>query len=261
MPRIIFVGAGNLAWHLAPALEAAGLVVSGIFSRRTAAAKQLAARLYSTKVLNSLDFSRLRADVVLLSVSDGAIAQVASALTLPPDAIVAHLSGATPLRSISENTQNPCGVLYPLQTFGKNDRKINFAEVPFCIHASDQNTRRTLRKMAGQLSRNVYELDDQQRLKLHLAAVISANFTNHLLLRAHDMLTEHHINTDLLKPLVEETVRKFFAQKNADTQSGPARRNDENTLSAHEKLLDNYPQIKTLYQCLSQSIGQYHGGF
>ena len=43
---VSFIGSGNLAWHLAPALDNVGFVIKEIYSRNPRHAEQLTSRLY-----------------------------------------------------------------------------------------------------------------------------------------------------------------------------------------------------------------------
>jgi glutamyl-tRNA reductase len=61
--RIVFVGSGNVAWHLSQALENAGLPVVAVYSRRLMNARELAARLYDATATDSLDFSQREANL------------------------------------------------------------------------------------------------------------------------------------------------------------------------------------------------------
>ena len=68
-----------------------------------------------------------------------------------------------------------------------------------------------------------------------------------------EICTENRISFDILKPLIEETVKKIDAISPKEAQTGPAIRNDKNTINAHlEFLLDE--NKKNIYKILTQSI-------
>jgi hypothetical protein len=58
----------------------------------------------------------------------------------------------------------------------------------------------------------------------------------------------------LLRPLILETAKKVQNHLPPDVQTGPAVRNDENTMATHLKMLDSEPKLKEIYQLLSQGI-------
>ena len=112
----------------------------------------------------------------------------------------------------------------------------------------------TLLILARSLSQQVIRLDSARRLKLHVAAVFANNFTNHLLGIADVLLAEADLPTDLLAPLVLETVDKALANPPFAVQTGPAVRHDLPTLAAHHAALAAHPAWQDLYARLTASI-------
>ncbi|MFM7428383.1 MAG: NAD(P)-binding domain-containing protein, partial [Flammeovirgaceae bacterium] len=83
---ISFIGSGNLAWHLAPALDNAGLIVKEVYSPNPRHAEELTERLYQAEVKASLDFSTSDSTIFIVAVSDDAISNVAQEIVLPDEA-------------------------------------------------------------------------------------------------------------------------------------------------------------------------------
>ena len=52
----------------------------------------------------------------------------------------------------------------------------------------------------------------------------------------------------------QETAEKVQSADPAKVQTGPAIRNDENTMAMHQQLLKGEPQLQQLYFLLSQGI-------
>ena len=65
-------------------------------------------------------------------------------------------------------------------------------------------------------------LDSKQREKIHIAAVISCNFTNHMLTISEKLMKDNDLDFDLLKPLIKETVNKALVNSPKKVQTGPA---------------------------------------
>ncbi len=63
---VSFIGSGNLAWHLAPALDNMGYVVREVYSQNPNQAEALTERLYQAEVKATLDFSTSDSKVFLL---------------------------------------------------------------------------------------------------------------------------------------------------------------------------------------------------
>ncbi|QHT68629.1 DUF2520 domain-containing protein [Rhodocytophaga rosea] len=250
--NITFIGAGNVAWHLAQALDSAGHTVQQVYSRRLQSAVQLADQLYNAEPTQSLDFSRSKANVFFIAVPDQAIASLVTRLQLPVHAILVHTSGTLPIELLSafENT----GVFYPLQTFSKA-KALQMQQVPFCIEASNPETEEVLVSLAQDISRTVYLVSSAERKVLHVAAVFACNFTNHLLSIAYQITLQENLEFSLLEPLIRETINKALAGENpASVQTGPAVRNDTSTMQSHLDYLSRSPAEKEIYQLISQNI-------
>lgn len=256
---LVVLGAGHVAWHLAPALAAAGHHVAAVWSRTPGSALSLAARLPPTTVLSSpAQAADLHPDLVLLAVPDAAVAPVLAQARLPATLAVAHTAGALPLPPHPR-----AGVFYPLQSFSR-ERALDLADVPFCLEASDDATADLLRRLATSVSRRApYWLTSAERAPLHLAAVFAANFPNHLLGVSHRILQHapSPLPLDILQPLVLEVVAKAFAAPAGpfSVQTGPAARHDAPTLSAHRARLAANPALAPwlpVYEALTTAIQQ-----
>ncbi len=258
--RISFVGAGNVAWHLAQALEHAGHHIVEVFSRDTRNARRLVNKLYDTTVVPDLDFAESAAELIILAVADDALDEVMQRLVLPEECILVHTSGTKTLEELERlvgiysDVPAHTGVLYPLQTFSR-EVSIQFTEVPLCIEASAPATESILIKLAQDLSNVVYIMSSEERAIMHVAAVFACNFTNHLFAISKRMLDAEHLEYDLLKPLIRETVRKALeAPDPAMVQTGPARRGDHQIIERHLDYLERYPAYQGLYEVLTESI-------
>lgn len=252
--RIVLLGSGNVANHLGKALYHSEYAVVQVYSRSLEHAQSLAAELEcaATDQLDQL-FS---ADCYILAVKDDAIAALAQAL---PEAgkIVLHTSGSVPL-SVVQKYHPHAGVLYPLQTFSKK-RAVDFLQVPLCIEASNEITLEKLSLLANAISDEVIEMDSAKRKALHVAAVVAANFSNHLYLQAQTILQEQGLDMDILLPLIKESVAKLSTQSPFEAQTGPARRNDQEVIAQHLAFLESKKGLQELYRVLTASIVEtYH---
>lgn len=257
--RIAFVGAGNVAWHLAQAFAAAGHEVEAIYSRSRSSRRALANQLPKAQPIETPDFRGLALDMVIISVPDAALADAAAALKVNPGTLVVHTSGSQPLLLLQKIEGARAGVFYPLQTFSKI-KPINLAQVPLLVEAQNEETLKQLETLAKSISNQVYQVSSEARKQLHLAAVFACNFTNHLLGISQQLLREANLPKQLLQPLIEETIAKAALQNPFTVQTGPAVRGDENVLQAHLQLLHQHPAYASLYRQLSESIQEQASG-
>ena len=109
------------------------------------------------------------------------------------------------------------------------------------------------------LSSKVSYANDEQRLKLHVAAVIVNNFTNHLYTLAADYCADEGLDFKMLQPLIEETALRLRDHRPADVQTGPAARKDMATLDKHLSILSQHPVLKKIYLRMSDSIMNHPG--
>lgn len=254
---ISFIGAGNVAWHLAPALDNTEFSVREVYSRNTKTAAELVSKLYEATVKSSLDFSSSSSRIFILAVPDDAIESVAAEIILPDKGILVHISGSRPLSALGYAANNT-GVFYPLQTFTKA-KKINFNEIPIFIESEDKETERTLLNMAKAISKRAQKISSAERKVLHIAAVFASNFTNHMLALSKDIMTNHKLDFDWLRPLIAETINKSMEIGPDKAQTGPARRGDLEILDSHVEFLKNDEELSEIYRVISQHIlDRYH---
>lgn len=259
--KISFIGAGNVAWHLAQAFESAGHIICEVYSRDTKHARQLTSLLYDTAVQHDLNFSESEADVLLIAASDDALEDIMERVVLPQDVILANTSGSRSLLdlqnyvNIYSDVPVRTGVLYPLQTFTKSV-PLDYSDIPFCIEATDDTTEHVLMKLARTISKSVQRGDSEERRNLHVAAVFACNFTNHLLSISHDLLAQEKLPFDLLKPLIRETINKaLLSDDPGKVQTGPARRADWAITNQHLAYLQEFnPEWAAVYRQLTESI-------
>ena len=252
-PSISIIGSGNLAWHLAPALDNIGYSVKEVYSRNPKNAKQLTERLYQAEVKTTLDFSTSPSDVFIIAVTDDAIRPIAQDIVLPDDAILVHTSGSQPLSVLGYAATPNIGVFYPLQTFSKT-KKIDFKNIPIFIETETEEAETIIMRMAKQISNDVKKISSKERKALHVAAVFASNFANHMLTISKDLLQQNKLSFDLLKPLISETLNKGLSIGPENSQTGPAKRGDFEILDKHIEFLQHDESLAKIYKLVSQHI-------
>ncbi len=255
--KIDFIGAGNVAWNLAPALENAGASVQNIYSRNPDNSQKLADKLYEGQVKTDLDFSDSEADIILIAVADDVIEEVAKEIIVSDDIIVAHTSGSIPLTALGYLATPNIGVFYPLQTFTKQ-QKVDFSEIPILIEGDNTDTTNMLQKLANTLSSHVSIISSTQRQQLHLAAVFANNFTNWILMQSQEILQSAALDLSILQPLLETSISKAIQFGPKNSQTGPAKRGDFEVLDKQMSLLQEHPEKQEVYKLLTQQIINFY---
>lgn len=248
--RITIIGSGNVATHLAAAFKNAGHVIVQVYSRAVQNAALLAYHV-KAEAIDDLAAINPETDLFVIAVKDDVIGLIAEQIA-KHDKLIVHTSGATDLYALTAFTDN-AGVFYPLQTFSKT-KEVEFLKVPLCIEGADENITKQLLELARTISNNVSVVNSTQRKTLHLAAVFACNFPNYLYGIAQQLLAKDALDFNLLRPLIAETAGKVQSQLPQSVQTGPAAREDENTMNFHLQLLSDEPQLQEIYRLLSQGI-------
>jgi predicted short-subunit dehydrogenase-like oxidoreductase (DUF2520 family) len=139
-----------------------------------------------------------------------------------------------------------------LQTLRKE--QIHIPEIPFLVDGNTADDLALVQDFAGTLSSRVLVADDATRLKMHVAAVFASNFTNHLYVLAEEFCRNEKMEFSLLLPLIEETARRLEELPPQASQTGPAIRNDKETMQRHLQVLADHPALKKIYEQLTESI-------
>ncbi len=246
--KISIIGYGNLGFHLLNHLQTAGHSITQVFTRDK---NKYQLTSENIEMISDLKLLNNEADVYLLSVKDDALLEVASQISVPSK-IVAHCSASVGKKVLQHCSEN-FGVFYPLQSFTRNVA-IDFTHIPFLIEGVNEKTVSVLKEIASSLSDEVLQVNQQQRLAVHVAAVFANNFSNHLFSVAEEILAKEDISYKILLPLIEETVRKIKEHSPSTIQTGPAKREDEKTIAKHLEYLSSNPELMELYSVLTHKI-------
>lgn len=143
-----------------------------------------------------------------------------------------------------------------MQTFSKT-REVDFSTVSFFVEASCPEDVDLLIALASGFGSKVYQATSAQRKYLHIAAVFSCNFANHMYAVAAHLLAEHGLPFDAMLPLIDETARKVHQLPPVEAQTGPAVRNDKAVMDSHLAMLSAEPELAELYRLISQDIHSF----
>lgn len=260
--RVVILGTGRVAHALGQALHNVGVQIPAVYGRSPEGTASLAGRL-GTAAANEIEALPADADVYVLAVKDDAIAQVAQdvrgALSLVERRgdtsvrILLHTSGTVSMTALNGPGSFATGVFYPLQSF-TGEGTPDFREIPICICASNAGTETRLLQLAATLHAPAHLVSDEERLRLHLAAVMMNNFSVHWCALSADWLTRNGQDWFLLQPLMAATFQRLSTSDPRVLQTGPALRGDHSTLQKHLELLASEPELAELYRRMSDSI-------
>lgn len=246
-PSVTLIGTGRMALHLGHALLRAGVRVNGLCGRDAQKVRELSAQL-GCKGFTLPEVPA--ADLLLIAVSDDAIAAVAKQLP-KGDAVVAHTSGAQGSSILGARGHR--GVLWPIKSLSPG-KPADLSRVPLVLDASDARAREVLTDVARSVSGTVVELPLKERRLLHLTAVLAANFPVFLMREAGRLLENRGLSSELLVPLWQGMSEKVAEVGPEQALTGPARRGDLKTITRHLELLHGEPDLRRAYALLSELI-------
>lgn len=246
MISVVILGSGNVASQLIKTfLKIDTINLKQVYTRNQEDINTLKVSIDTTNDISLLK----QADITIIAVSDDAISSISSHIK---NSFVVHTSGSVDMKSL--NNIGRKGVFYPLQSFSKK-KKVDFKNIPICLESETNEDLLKLEELVSLLQSKSYILSSQQRKKIHVAAVFANNFSNHMYTIANEICEKYNIPFDILQPLIEETSNKIKNLTPKKAQTGPAKRNDAETIENHLNLLSKNQQ--EIYLKITQSIQEY----
>lgn len=216
MPSLRVVGPGRAGGSLAAALAGAGWEV-----------------LEPVRRGRPLAGAAVGVDLLVLAVPDPAIEAVADAVQPMESAVVAHLAGSIGLEVLASHPRR--GAIHPLVAMPNADvgaRRL--VEGAWFALAGDPMVRRVVDDLGGRW----FEVDDDDRVAYHAAAVIASNHLVALLGQAERVAQRAGVPFEAYLDLVRATVDNVAELGPAGALTGPAARGDDATIQRH---LDSLP--------------------
>lgn len=225
--RCAIVGPGRLGRALSAALRDAGMTVEGPLGR--------GARCPD-------------ADVVLLCVPDGAIAEAAA--SIEPGRLVGHCSGALGLDVLAPHEAFS---LHPLMTVPA-DGPSNLAGATAAIAGATAHARGVAEQLALHVGLTPVEVADADRAAYHAAASIASNFLVTIEAAAERLAATAGIERGALVPLVRATVENWATLGGERALTGPIVRGDEATVERQRAAIEQRaPELTELFDALADA--------
>ena len=259
--RIIVVGPGRAGGSVAVAAQAAGHEVVGLFDRRTGA-HELADRVGVHRRL--VGETMPDADLVIVSVPDDAIAEVAGALAPAAGRVrgAVHLSGLTSVRVLDPLRQAGLvtGSFHPLQTlpgWRVGSRALRGAHVGI---TAPEDWAAELESFARSMGCRPFRVADDRKALYHAAGGVAANYVSAALRVAELMFREAGVDPAAARPMVEQAVANAFDLGFRDALTGPISRGDLGTVRRQVEAVDRHaPDVSEAFRALTRLTAQLAG--
>lgn len=252
--HICLIGTGKLSRQLAKKLSLFRGKPVYIWGRNLEIAAQIAREF---ELIHLKDLSLFPENcAAIFCVSDHAIEPLASKLN-GIAAYMVHLSGTQSIHVLTKNTSN-AAVMWPVQSFSSQSH-IEWNRIPLILEVSNSDANEWLMELVNTLEGRPIFLEEESRKKLHLAAVVSNNFINHLLVLTETWCIDNNLDFQLLLPIISQSISNLSEQSPAELQTGPASRNDQTILHVHMEMLQKHAQLKEVYSLMSSQITKSNG--
>lgn len=245
------IGTGNIAWFIGNRLVAARHQCMGVFGRNEAEVQRLAEALLCSKFGDIRMAADTEADVCFLAVSDDAIADVAAQINYQ-ETVLIHTSGAMSLETIGDAAADTA-LLWPIYSISGQNLPVH-RNIPTAWEASSKRAERYTLTLAHAITDVLFEAKYEQRKWLHLTAVISNNFTNHLMAICEMICAENDLPFSALEPIIDQTFTRMKQFSPQLVQTGPAMRGDVVTIDEQLKLLSGHKVWQDIYSSITKSI-------
>ncbi len=262
-PDISIIGAGVVGVSLGILAVRAGYRVAAIASRSESSALKAAGLIGPEASVCSTSEAAVRGELVLLTVDDDSIADVACELA-DADAVrcgtvFAHCSGAlssevlAPIAARGGRTAS----MHPLQTFPSILIAVDALPGCHCFCEGDPTALTMVMQFAGDIGCVPVELDADRKALYHAAACMACNYLATLQEAAIATAMLAGIGAEparkALAPLIAATVSNISKLGPAESLTGPIARGDTQTVAGHIEALDVVdPDLASLYRQLGR---------
>jgi predicted short-subunit dehydrogenase-like oxidoreductase (DUF2520 family) len=269
MPRthrtISIIGAGRVGQTIAKRLRRLGWLIGAVVTRSRQSARAAVRAIGAGTPHAALTPEAFNADVILLSVPDDVLENVAQKLAKIGGAaltkksrtkIILHTSGALDHRVLAPLARRGAatGSMHPMQTFsGRNAPRLE--GVIFSIEGAPA-ARATAQKIARSLGATPVVIKSHHKPAYHASGTIVAGHALALVESATQMLlkigfTRRRASQALL-PLIRQMLDNYESLGPHAAWTGPLSRGDYATISKHAKALRRFPrEFQDAYRALA----------
>lgn len=236
------LGGGRAAWAFGSAWRRAALPLSGVWLR-----PESGSRLPELLETPRQEIATLAAnsDLLLIAVSDAAIASVAAHLPAT-SAIVMHASGA--LRSVRGGFS-----LHPLKSLPPVGQPSDLTGTLLVFEGAHRDV---AEEIAARCGARFAEVAAEQKPLYHAAAVFGSNYVAAVLDIAEQLMRQagvEDVRSDLVH-LAHSAIDNWSAHTDARRFTGPAIRGDAAVIASHIEALAGDSERQKIYEMLAAQI-------
>lgn len=255
------VGAGTVGRALARRLALAGWPIRALACRSMESARAAAEFVGQGEPYDDPAKAALLGDVVLLTVPDDRIAEVAEGIArwggFRKGAVVVHASGGRPAREMIAAREAGAFLasMHPLQTFATPDAAVDALAGAVFACEGDEEALPAVRAIVDAVGGRYVPIDGEKKALYHAGAVMACNYLVTLVDGAAALFAEAGIPREeaisALLPLLRGTIANLERVGLPKALTGPIARGDADTVSLHVKAIsEERADLLPLYQGL-----------
>jgi len=233
MPRLRVIGPGRAGTSVALALGRAGWEVLPALGR----CDEVASAATGT-------------DLLVIATPDGVVGEVAAAVSPDDGAVVAHLSGALGLAPLTRHRRR--AVVHPLVALPDPER--GAARLVGAWYGLSSDGDPLADDVVAALQGRAVRVDEGGWARYHAAAVMASNHVVALLGQVERVAATVHVPLDAFLALAEGSLADVAALGPAAALTGPVRRGDLATVTAHLAALPEDERVA--YRALSEEAAK-----
>ncbi len=236
--RCLILGTGNVAWHLAHGLRGSEVAIWGRHADKAQSIAQSANIAYANTVEDD------EHTTVFYAVNDDSVRLLSTRYAFS-NATEVHLSGSLPLDALQAPKRM---VMWPVLSLVAGEPQ-DLSAIPWVVQGAH------IHHLPSFTMHRVE--DDLQRRRMHLAAVVLNNFVHQMGVMVSELLED--TPEDFFNALLRQTTTRMMRGDADKLQTGPARRNDQQSIVNHLHLLNNHKDLKDVYSLFTQIIKKRYG--
>ncbi len=268
---VYIVGGGNVGASLAFQLSSHSYPIVAVVQHHPEKHPQLNQLLPGTTITSTLSRASLQlARVIIIAVQDDRLPSVVQAVfdkgVSFANKLVVHTSGVYTSEILAPFRQQGgyAASAHPNIALAQPITSKNpFQDIYFDIEGDDQAFR-ICRKMLSSLGAKLLRITPNQKVPMHLAAVVYSNFLVVLAEMAQAVLNQSGISDRHLfspfEPLIASTLHNLQSAVPGEALTGPVMRGDGETIRSHLNFLRKHlPMYLPLYRMLTEQAIRFSG--
>lgn len=240
MKSLNIIGSGRVGRACGQMWARAGVfTIQDVLTRSRESAAEAVSFIGAGHAVGRLEDMR-GANVWMIATRDDAIvpscALLAASGKITPEAIVFHVSGATPSTDLGAVKEQGALIasVHPIKTFSDAAQAVQRFAGTYCSAEGDPGALAVLKPAFERIGATVFEIAPEMKAIYHAGGVFACNYLAALIevaLRAHEKAgIPRAASLQALKPLVRETVDAIFERGPAPALTGPISRGDVATV-------------------------------